>query len=688
MADSSYIIDIASEMPDGGATTAQLDELSRSLISAGANAETLEAATMQVSAQLRAAGEATKAANDALAVGNARYGELERAALNAAKAAERAGQKNQGVVPFDLAAKAAEASLALEHEAAALRQLESGAAGAAKAEARLAATQGNLKRLSSSAAGAFSEQAAAAKKSIREAEGFSPLVKKFGDLGDALSTSKGQMIVLAGATAGVVVGVLAITAAVVAGTVAIAAWGISLASAKREAEITEEAVAALHPELAALSPAFAAISAETGASAQDLRAWKKQLDSAKVAADDIPESLRAMALQEAALGKGGSAEFLENLKDTKRAAKDVAKEVNSKLGGLVAKRMMGLDAQSAKLKKNFGDLFSGLDIDPVLEGFRVLVDLFDKSTASGQAMQFLFETVFQPIIDQAKNAAYVVEAFVLGFLIGMTKLYIALKPAIKAVSEFFGFEDTSLADVLAIATKAGEYAAFVFVGFVAALAAVGIAIGVVVAAAIAIQVAIYAVIAAAVALVGYLVGATISAFMAVWDYMKGLGAQMMQFGTDMIMGLVNGIKNSAGAVVTAITGAVGGAITAAKKALGIASPSKVFADIGGYTTEGFAEGVDDSAGMAQDAMAAMVEPPDAGAVGFSALAGGAASGGAAASGAAPGARGGSSGPTVNFNAPVYFGGKQASASEVEDLVELITKTLEGDAAAVAGEAAA
>jgi hypothetical protein len=687
VADSTYIIDIASEMPDGGATTAQLDELSRSLISAGASAETLEAATLQVSAQLRAAGEASKAANAALAEGNARYGELERAALNAAKAAERAAQ--QGKLDPAMARTAHEAAQAVNREAVALRGLETAAAQAARAESRLVATQGNLRRMSSSAAGAFSEQAAAAKKSIREAEGFSPLVKKFNDMGDALSTSSGAAIIAVGAFVGVSVAVVALTAAAVAATAAIAAWGVSLASAKREAQITEEAVAALHPELAALSPAFAAISAETGASAQDLRAWKKQLDSAKVAADDIPESLRAMAMQEAALGKGGSAEFLEQLKETKRAARDVAKEVNSKLGGLVAKRMMGLDAQSAKLKKNFGDLFSGLNIDPVLEGMRVLVDLFDKGTASGQAMQFLFETVFQPIIDQAKNAAFVVEAFVLGFLIGLTKLYIAIKPAIKAVTEFFGFEDTSLADVLAVAKDAGEIAAFVFVGFIAILGALGVAIAgaIVWLAAIpfAIGLGVAAVIDAGVQIIQWVIGT----WTKVTDFLNGLVPGMGEVATAIMQGLIGGIVNAGPAVVNAMIGVAKGAINAAKSVLGIASPSKVFADIGGYTGEGFAEGVDDSAGMAQDAMAAMVEPPDAGAAGFSAMASGAASGGAAAeASAAPGARGRAGGPTINFNAPVYFGGKQASASEVEDLVELITKTLEGDAAAVAGEAAA
>jgi hypothetical protein len=687
VADSTYIIDIASEMPDGGATTAQLDDLSRSLISAGASAETLEVATLQVNAQLRAAGEASKAANDALKEGNARYGELERAAIKAAKAAEAAAQK--GKLDPAMSRAAHEAAQALDRESVSLRRLEAAAAAAKQNVAKLTTTQGNLAALSRSAAGAFSEQAAAAKKSIREAEGFSPLVKKFNDLDDALSTSSGQMIVLAGATAGVVVGVLAITAAAVAGTVAIAAWGVGLASAKREAVLTNEAAEALVPGLVELREDFAALGAEAGATAPQLRKWVKQLDAAKVSAVDLPEALRAVALSSAALGDEGVSEFMDQLKDAKGEAGALAKEINSKLGGIVAKKMRGLDAQSAKLKKNFGDLFSGLNIEPVLEGMRVLVDLFDKGTASGQAMQFLFETVFQPIIDQAKNAAFVVEAFVLGFLIGLTKLYIAIKPAIKAVTEFFGFEDTSLADVLAVAKDAGEIAAFVFVGFIAILGALGVAIAgaIVWLAAIpfAIGLGVAAVIDAGVQIIQWVIGT----WTKVTDFLNGLVPGMGEVATAIMQGLIGGIVNAGPAVVNAMIGVAKGAINAAKSVLGIASPSKVFADIGGYTGEGFAEGVDDSAGMAQDAMAAMVEPPDAGAAGFSAMASGAASGGAAAeASAAPGARGRAGGPTINFNAPVYFGGKQASASEVEDLVELITKTLEGDAAAVAGEAAA
>jgi phage-related protein len=84
---------------------------------------------------------------------------------------------------------------------------------------------------------------------------------------------------------------------------------------------------------------------------------------------------------------------------------------------------------------------------------------------------------------------------------------------------------------------------------------------------------------------------------------------MLAVGGDIMRGLADGITGAAGAVVSAITGAVSGAIDSAKKALGIASPSKVFAEIGGYTGEGFAMGVDESAPEAQASMTSMVEPP-------------------------------------------------------------------------------
>ena len=68
---------------------------------------------------------------------------------------------------------------------------------------------------------------------------------------------------------------------------------------------------------------------------------------------------------------------------------------------------------------------------------------------------------------------------------------------------------------------------------------------------------------------------------------------LVQVGRDMIQGLINGIKGMASNVVGAINGVVSGAVNAAKKALGINSPSKVFTQFGRWTGEGLAIGIDD-----------------------------------------------------------------------------------------------
>ena len=67
---------------------------------------------------------------------------------------------------------------------------------------------------------------------------------------------------------------------------------------------------------------------------------------------------------------------------------------------------------------------------------------------------------------------------------------------------------------------------------------------------------------------------------------------LFSIGKNMIQGLINGIKNMGSNVVGAIKGVVSGAVNAAKKALGINSPSKVFTQFGKWTGEGLAIGID------------------------------------------------------------------------------------------------
>lgn len=83
--------------------------------------------------------------------------------------------------------------------------------------------------------------------------------------------------------------------------------------------------------------------------------------------------------------------------------------------------------------------------------------------------------------------------------------------------------------------------------------------------------------------------------------LSSIPGQVVEIGSQIISGLVNGITGAAGQVVSAISGAVGDGIAAAKSLLGIHSPSRVFKGIGEYTVEGLAIGIEKT----NDAVGAM-----------------------------------------------------------------------------------
>jgi phage-related protein len=75
----------------------------------------------------------------------------------------------------------------------------------------------------------------------------------------------------------------------------------------------------------------------------------------------------------------------------------------------------------------------------------------------------------------------------------------------------------------------------------------------------------------------------------------------------MMSGLVNGIYAGWSWVVNAASSVARSALNAAKSFLGIASPSKEFAKVGKFTMEGFAQGIERTAGEAEDAVQKAME---------------------------------------------------------------------------------
>ncbi len=378
------------------------------------------------------------------------------------------------------------------------------------------------------------------------------LADSFGDMKEALGTA-GPYAAVAVAIVAIATAVVAVTAAAIAGVATIVKWAVGLADVARTQSLLAAGIAK---------------SVARGKDLEDL------VDDISGKVPLTTDELFTLSKPLADAGLKGR-EFADALND---AANKAAK---AKFGPEFQKQMLSLPVQTARLQKNFAGLFSGLRIEKLLEGFSKLVDLFDKSTETGRAIKVVFESLFQPLVD---GIVAFIPKMVTGFIqfeILVMKAMIAIKP--------FGSSILFVAQVFGV--LAAIIAAFAVVFVVAVITPITVVI---------------LFLAALVAGLMEVIGAFLS-------FRETLSTMSLsEIGTQMMVGLANGIVAGAGAVVTAITGAVNDAINSAKKLLKIASPSQVFAEIGGHTAAGMSEGVDDGAGDVQSSLESMVAPPQNG----------------------------------------------------------------------------
>ena len=71
-----------------------------------------------------------------------------------------------------------------------------------------------------------------------------------------------------------------------------------------------------------------------------------------------------------------------------------------------------------------------------------------------------------------------------------------------------------------------------------------------------------------------------------------VGGMLFGAGQQLVQGFIDGIASMVWGVIDTVGGVVNNAIAAAERLLGIASPSKVFREIGMFTGEGFIDGID------------------------------------------------------------------------------------------------
>lgn len=89
---------------------------------------------------------------------------------------------------------------------------------------------------------------------------------------------------------------------------------------------------------------------------------------------------------------------------------------------------------------------------------------------------------------------------------------------------------------------------------------------------------------------------------------SALASAAQSAGSAIVGGLIQGLTSGAGAIGAAMQSLAATAIGSFKGALGIASPSKVFAGLGEYVSEGAAQGIDSGAGAVQSSADDMLRP--------------------------------------------------------------------------------
>ena len=569
-------------------------------------------ATLQdLASRIDAAGAASSRASEALAAGEQAYGRAEAAADRAAKAVERIGlaaETQRGKIAAALeagdmsaadrasaklatlmarqgeaATKSAAAAAALNAEAMALDKLKSAATSAADAEAKLAQEHKAATEGAAALAKKQKDAADAQTKSVGAAgmlEGaFAKLGGPVGAVGQKLAGLHGAALklgktlgdagpyaVIAAGMAILIASAFVAAAAIGVATLKVLAWAVGLADAARTQGLLAAGIETTVEGGTLLDAKLGDLAAKVPSTREELTAMAAELAKTGLRGKELGAALEAAAV---------------------KAAK-------AKFGPEWQKQMVALDVTGRRVKAGIAGIFGGLKSDATLEGLARLSNMFDKNTETGNAIKVVFESLFQPLLDGLTELVPKAEAAFIQFEMLVLQALIAIKP--------FGSQILLAAEALGVvALIVGGVLTAVLLVVVGLITFFAVSFGILVIEAVKFGAAVKEHVVAA-------LDTLRTKFDAAVAFVKGI--TLNDVGQALMRGLADGITAGGAAVVSAMTGQVKGAIDSAKNLLQIKSPSKVFEEIGRFTGEGMAGGIEASAGGVQSSLESMVATPD------------------------------------------------------------------------------
>ncbi len=261
-------------------------------------------------------------------------------------------------------------------------------------------------------------------------------------------------------------------------------------------------------------------------------------------------------------------------------------------------QMERLNKISEKASENFKKLFSGVHVEKFVDLVEDVAKLLDESSASAAALKQILSTMLNPLFDAFGGAGPLAKNFFRGMVIGALLLTIGILAVKNAIKSMIPPEIAAAISQATGGMNGLRLAVALGIGVFAALAA-PIASG-------------FAILLAGAALASTLFQGMAGVFrtvvgvaVAVGRGLSTIGAAAIKAASGLISGLVNGISSGTGAVMSAIRNLAGSTIGAFTAALRIRSPSKVFASLGEFTAEGFAQGVEAGGGTVTGAVEGM-----------------------------------------------------------------------------------
>lgn len=278
--------------------------------------------------------------------------------------------------------------------------------------------------------------------------------------------------------------------------------------------------------------------------------------------------------------------------------------IEKKFGGVNLAKMLDFDVMKRKVGELLQSLTSGINIEPMLNALKDFFAVFDQSTETGQALKKLVTVFGETLVTAISTGLPIAKGFFEELVLDATKLYREILKLELRFYEAFGpnvFKNIDLVSTGAKIAKVAIATLTVAVGLLGVTTAIALIPLVTIVAGLALGIGI--------AVAQWML--LKKGFDAVVDFVpkfaRALGNKesWKNLGADIVQGLLDPLLGFARRGEE-----IGSSFKAGfKKALGIASPSKVFREYGENTAEGFGSGVERRAPFVADKLENMAAAP-------------------------------------------------------------------------------